>query len=755
MAGDRSAEPEPPLGSGPDRAPRLRALVEEQLDGPLREAVAQTDLRREVFLEEALEAEGEIRDEAGAQQAAVDEAWVRARGARHGQRQLALILAGTAIPAGIGLTFVSGVLGGLLIVFGSAVPALFLIASFLRGDSALRRGTFGDEIRISEREYDSALATAVAAWISERANRDLGEIYDTALPEVDAQGLAEIDDGDSEISTATETELESMIEGMPAGSIGISGPRGAGKSTLLRRVTAEARRRAPERVAIGLAVDAPVDYDVRDFVLHLFARICEEVLGPERVEALRGWDRGFGGGGMARRPPGPFARLLPRQLGPLLLLGGVALYVAARYARDEIHLAALDRLALLIAAVGLVITYLTFLGPSELRRFLLAARSPARDLRERAELHLRQIWFQRTFSSGWSGSLKLPVGIEAGGERGTQLAENQLSLPDIVRLYKQFVSRLAEDGEVRIGIDELDKMDDERARRFLNEIKMIFRVSGCFYLVSVSEDAMSYFERRGLPFRDVFDSSFDDVMRVGYLPYRDSHRVLRRRVVGLPIQFVALCHVLGGGLARDVIRVARDVCEQPTGATIAVVTAELCVDQLRDKCAAGQVAVRRLDDPRQMTLLSRWLSRVDAAAADRDALLKLVRSFRDDVVSVLGRAPEGAPEALAEHREALSIALEIVTFTYFVVTLRDFLPGITDEVMMKAAIANSAIDRLAEARQAFAVNPGQAWEAISDAREQQLGGIGTVELPSLRKPFERSEPADDSLAPQIRQTADP
>ena len=63
----------------------------------------------------------------------------------------------------------------------------------------------------------------------------------------------------------------------------------------------------------------------------------------------------------------------------------------------------------------------------------------------------------------------------------------------------------AERGPVIIGIDELDKMSEEDARQFPNDIKTVFGQRDCYYLVSVSEDAMSAFERRGMRFRDVFE----------------------------------------------------------------------------------------------------------------------------------------------------------------------------------------------------------------------------------------------------------
>ena len=36
----------------------------------------------------------------------------------------------------------------------------------------------------------------------------------------------------------------------------------------------------------------------------------------------------------------------------------------------------------------------------------------------------------------------------------------------------------------------------------------------CYYLISVSDDALAAYEMRGLPVRDAFDSAFDEVIHV-------------------------------------------------------------------------------------------------------------------------------------------------------------------------------------------------------------------------------------------------
>jgi len=182
----------------------------------------------------------------------------------------------------------------------------------------------------------------IESWIRERINRVRGLSYETTLSYRDASGLAEIDDPSHEIPTEARNRLTRMIDGMPGGAIGLAGPRGAGKSTLMRSVCGGGADGEGDE-ALSVIVDAPVQYDSREFILHLFARLCSEVLGPTEVRAAARLGLSVRraalalrvlaccstskGGGIRRRGPGhrhPAAApdLVPAEL--LLRLVGVA-----------------------------------------------------------------------------------------------------------------------------------------------------------------------------------------------------------------------------------------------------------------------------------------------------------------------------------------------------------------------------------------------------------------------------------------------
>jgi len=729
----------------------FEAFVEERIRGPLADLARRTDRSSDEFIREASQHREDILGDVASERAAVESLRRQLRAHRRGQvSRLSLSIAGLLSVVGTLFDYLLNprpeILWGIIALMGVGLLIALLGGSLdlvSRDDQAAPpseeasqsslplRAQLGD----AEANYRRALQLAIQRWLTERVNQTLNSLESVSLPALDVDGLAEVDDPKYEIATKARTDLESTIEHMPAGSVGISGPRGVGKTTLLQRLTKLAWRDDPKKIRAAILVDAPVQYEARDFVLHLFASLCEAVLPPERIASLRHWDQRFAATAThpwRRQPLAPY----PPYLGPLIFALGAVAYLTLLDAQGRLDPHDWEPWSIALMLVGGALIYLTFIA--NLRRLGPWVRSlrPSPDkVNAQAERLLRQIWFQRTFTSGWSGSLKVPLGAAVGTERGLQLAENQLSFPEIVKLYRAFAGDLVRDGgEIRVGIDELDKMEDELARRFLNEIKVIFRAPGCFYFVSVSDDAMAYFERRGIPVREVFDSSFDAVERMGCLSYDDSRQLMQRRVVGLPIPFIALAHVLGGGLARDVIRASRDICGQPPETALDSAAENLCGEQLRAKCAAVRVAVRRLEDPQQVMLLSQWLTAIEESSSALANLFEHCRNFSNEFLETLGPPPaEG--EVLKQYREALSIGLEIITFVYFTSTLLELTNEATPETF-KRAIVEGSIDGMAQARQAFAINPAEAWSAVSAVRRSC--GVEALDFP-IRPESRRSK----------------
>jgi hypothetical protein len=289
-----------------------------------------------------------------------------------------------------------------------------------------------------------------------------------------------------------------------SGSIGISGPRGAGKSTVLNKFdTRDAAWKSAQDIRVTVA--APVDYDAREFIIHLFTELCMRV----------------------------------------------------------------------------------------------AAEAPAQDrIARRTQRHLEDLRFQRTYSSSWGPALMPASFFSFAWSRGKQRAEQPAGLPALVAQFRAYSQQVAEwnwdrnrdrsqvsgeakrqqqgqvqrpvqrqgqegVGRVIICIDEMDKIrDSDRAEQFLNNIKAIFDVPGCLYLVAISEDAMTVFASQTPAIRTAFDSAFDEIISVAPMEFPDARQLLQLRTTGVPLPFLALCHVLAGGVPRELIRAARALMQE-------------------------------------------------------------------------------------------------------------------------------------------------------------------------------------------------
>jgi hypothetical protein len=575
-------------------------------------------------------------------------------------------------------------------------------------------------------------------------------------------------------------EVERLIDRLPGGSIGISGPRGAGKTTLIRWFTSSQQ---DATTAIGAYVSAPTRYDARDFVLHLFATICSAVAGEDRASA---WPSAPSQRATARFARGamlspPFVALgmlaasvglivvsllqwhvdarlfaglaclgtgvttsvglrlriaqrlddmehthwpllrayqLLRVLGPALLVVGAGLVVLSQLASSTPlwawgAIGVACAIALLAAVWPRVITVPEW--------FRVPATPASRDprlepLHQRARAQLDRIRYQMTMTAGWNGMLKLPL-LEGGltGERS--LAARPLTLPELVDELERFIRAAARLGRVVIGIDELDKMESEQdAHRFLNEIKGVFGIRDCFFLVSVSEEAMSNFTRRDVRLRDVFDSAFDEIMHVRPLDLSQSRALLSERVIGLPGQFAALCHVLAGGLPRDLIRAARAVLglNSPGQTTsLAEIVRGVVEQELAVRARATSIALRGLGP--ESTRFIDWLAEVEQAV---DRLEDVCADSRvwERLASV---------EAPDERVRLTALILELHAFCYFALTLRDvFGDGFDHDAFDALQRGSGSLQALARARTTFSVNSLLAWSEMSAFRRAN----GLVEL---------------------------
>lgn len=575
----------------------------------------------------------------------------------------------------------------------------------------------------AERRLEAVLRSQAMIAVRELINRRVTS-FATVYRIFDREGLRQLTDPDREVPTTAIEELNDLIESLDSGSIGLSGPRGCGKTTIISSFT-EGRTMPFNRELIGLSVPAPVKYDARDFVLHLFASLCERVLRNRPGDLARSGSRW---GHAEGKRKAHFA-------GIVAVVSGAAsavLYLEPNApGRQGLALGSLA-LSILAAYVFLIIFPGTTAWGRALGRRIRIKMYP--DKRDRtpwnageraAKTYLKQIRFQQSHATGRTGGVGLS-GVSLGASTTTTLARTPWTLPEAVEEFRRFAATLSE-RYVVIGIDELDKMEsDEAAREFLNNVKGVFGVPGCYFLVSVSEDAMSAFERRGLPLRDVFDSAFDEIQRVGYLTLDQSRAVLGGRVTGLPVPFQCLCHCLAAGLPRDLIRVTRELDQQygkvlakqkvKSPVSLTSLTAALIEAEWRGKLEAA-IASTRSTKSGPPLWLSSWLDAQLEGPLSADGLRK--RALEIGCKPQLrASSNDGQDEDMQKVRR---IAVEMIAFNFYAATVLDFFHDtrtLEDPSEPKTLDREEAgiVETLARARQQFSVDPWLSWEIIESVR---------------------------------------
>lgn len=623
--------------------------------------------------------------------------------------------------------FVSGAALGGLAILRTSDWALINQSTHGRRLASVRNAARDNLLRALE---DSYLLPFIRTKINEHRSRSLGQEFTVR----EIVGLSAVHENAYHVPTAIADRLDSVIRGLSGASIGIAGSRGSGKSALLSRYCQESvRGPSVSSGNITCLVAAPVDYAARDFVLYLFASFCRAVL--LRMDAQRfllGARRGEIWSRRLKRLS-PFADAI-FVIGILWLAGFLLWHFRKNLGSPWSGIAQYP--ALLLVAFG----YLFLL--TEQRRVFRDSRipKPAERIRTAAQRSLQKVRFLQTTTSGWTGSANLLSNAGIQLSRSATLSEQPLSYPEIVdefrELVRQVADYLAADGaRIYIGIDELDKIGTaEQAERFLNEIKGIFGIANAYFLVSVSDDALAAFERRGLPLRDVFDSCFDEIIRAEPLTYQESRRLLYRRVIGLNEPYIAFCHCLSGGIPRDLIRAARRVVSVGQDLTVknSATGEPVLIAAIRSVIISEEVARKARAAAQVLTALSN--------GAEAEGLLHALYALADEAEAGWPGAQAIGAITQGPRNEADSVAalrLEVAGYVYFCQTLRDFFGDGVDEVRMREATESGRhprhFDALATARMTFSSNTLIAWQMIS--RFRSAWGLDHQDPPT---------PADDA-----------
>jgi hypothetical protein len=623
-----------------------------------------------------------------------------------------------------------------------------------------------DELAALRKLADESLGQAINSEVLEILASRTSQRYGVALPVGDSEGLSQVENPEFEITTPSAERLKRIIGAVNGASIGISGSRGAGKTTL---PLSQYHIGNTKPNVLSVFTSAPVEYDAREFVLHLFASVCsriiEKAVGRQDVQekqAILREREAEAADSRWRRNRTPFARLMDPSVRSFLLMGFFLAYLGFSLAFLKVEAgrrspppgatsapvpmlnAIVDAMGFspgILFGLGVAVTTFGILGRPYIRAWREREYSAAAGSRpDRVELeyeselahrgphvlaahrHLSTIRFQQSFTSGWSGSLKLPIALEGAIKSDRSWSEKPRTLPDIVDDYRRYLEQIVGSDnnpydQVLICIDELDKLpSDEVAQRFLNGIKSVFNQKRCYYLVSVSENAMSSFERRGLPIRDTFDSSFDEVIYVDYLPLTDSKRLLSRRVLNLPDPFVCFAHILSGGLPRDLLRVTRamfDARALGVPNRIGEICSFVLSADLQTKFRAVAVAADRISD-----LPKSFVGEILSAEVwTREQIWRLIARLRayqheskDGVSEPSSNGSEGASSSAPLPLEALMVA-------FFYVTLLEIFEKM-DQVSWTIGEQKGLFDRMAAIRRSLSQDPMTTANAIDAVRAE-------------------------------------
>ncbi len=270
-------------------------------------------------------------------------------------------------------------------------------------------------------------------------------------------------------------------------------------------------------------------------------------------------------------------------------------------------------------------------------------------------------------SGGWG-----PWSMSA--KRGTTHTRQPLAYPEIVQMLTGFLGVVAEEVSTAIparrlvvSIDELDRIAPAAvARDFLNELKVVFDVPHCLFVLSVSDEALKEADLSPAGRRDAFDSAIDEVVRVEPLDHRTAVKLLDTRVIGLPAPFAALFYCLSGGMPRGLLRTARAavaLLEPDRPSSLAEVTAGL---------------------------VERELARTANSAGDGVATPgELLQFFRMDVVAGQGGLRQ-LGDRIAEHAAVLPggarLGVTLANRAYFLDTVSSVFSGnVTEQLITEAS----------------------------------------------------------------------
>ena len=443
------------------------------------------------------------------------------------------------------------------VAIGTSAPAVTALATLAFGIWRL----FADartpmaQLKIRLNQADSDLREQIRVAVGQLATQELNELVGpTDVESFRSRGPSLVElDSSQVIPSQSQQDVEAFILHHEASAIGLAGPRGIGKTTILRSITGSDIAASTLERTLGVYIAAPVKYEPLALLRHVFEEIVMAGLGPRvgtdrRLRGLTLWIR--------------------LGVGFLIINAGIGLMVAGEGVwRSVEELQGWQYLGLILLLTGLVLWALDFIRYRQTTTGRLAqwrSRDQSEDPKAIRALEegLALLRWEVEFANATSVSFKATGYIETADEASKTERERERTRPELAaalrRVMRDYADCSRRHERIVICIDELDKLADPAdAVNVVNELKDLMHVRGVHFVISVSTDALNSFALRGVPLRDAFDSTFDEIVGVARLTVAESVEILSTRAVGFPRPLSMFCHAWSGGLPRDLLRTAR------------------------------------------------------------------------------------------------------------------------------------------------------------------------------------------------------
>ncbi|WP_328786098.1 hypothetical protein OHT68_49080 (plasmid) [Streptomyces canus] len=338
--------------------------------------------------------------------------------------------------------------------------------------------------------------------------------------------------------------------------------------------------------------------------------------------------------------------------------------------------------------------------------------------------------------------------LSLGSTHTTSISTVLPNYPELVEDFRNLLQRIAmekagQGKTVVIAIDEVDRLGtDAQALAFLSEIKAILGVPHVYYLISVAEDVGAAFVRRGLPHRDVTDSSLDDIIHVQPSTIAESRAILAERSQALKDPYVILAHALSGGILRDLLRYGlqiREIQDKTQFHELTDLARHLILEELSESFAGFRTLLSKQQWTHHTSevlasfrILASYLR--DPCLCTEAEVLHALEEFAFYTHSTTPRAATATDQSSsAADQEISSDARQLIdeasAYAYFSLTLLDIFSTARFERRTQMAAATGPDgdpERLAEARQELGISPYSARPLIDSIRKAWSLPLGTT-----------------------------